>query len=59
MTQQLTDFAHIPDEFLWKGAALAQLEHFETLGSMLGLKPLVVGSHTSKSIMLPVKSICR
>ena len=50
----LDDFRNIRDTMYWKEAALAQLKRFEDLAVRLGVELHVVGSHTSKSIRLPV-----
>lgn len=50
----LDDFRDIRDTMLWKEAALDQLVRFEALAGRLGVPLTVAGSHTSKSISLPV-----
>lgn len=44
----------IPDSMIWKGPALKQIENFECLAHKLGVVPVIVSYHTSKSIKLPV-----
>ena len=53
----LGKFQNIPDRMLWKGAALRQIEEFKALAAGLGFPWQIVGSHTSKSIQLPVLRI--
>lgn len=50
----LVDFANIGAHMLWKEAALHQLRDFSALSKRLNKPAIVVGSHTSKSIPLPV-----
>jgi len=50
----LDSFRNIRDTMLWKEAALEQLTQFEALAGRLGVPLTVAGSHTSKSISLPV-----
>ena len=54
MSTKLDTFKDIPDEMLWKGNALDQIEEFKKLAKSLGLHWATVGYHTSKSIPLPV-----
>lgn len=44
----------ISDDMCWKEAALGQLKNFETLASSFNVKPIVISTHRSKSIDLPV-----
>ena len=53
-TKNLDTFKEIADTMRWKASALNQIERFWELTSTLGLHAEVVGSHTSKSIRLPV-----
>lgn len=57
----LDKFKEIEPEMLWKGSALDQIKHFEemvvNLSKQIRLEARVSGSHTSKSIHLPVISI--
>lgn len=50
----LASFEEIPDQMLWEGAALAQIEQFRLFAEELGFPWAAVGHHTSKSIPLPV-----
>lgn len=50
----LENFKTINDNMLWRRAALEQVDAFISLASRLSVKAQVVGSHTSKSIDLPV-----
>lgn len=47
-------FRQIDDDMIWKGAALRQIGEFEALAGRLQIQCEVAGSHTSKSIELPV-----
>lgn len=53
-TLAIDAFAQIPDKMLWKRPALQQIEEFKALAARLGVALVVVSSHTSKSIDLPV-----
>jgi hypothetical protein len=55
--KSLQKFADIDDKMLWKNAALSQLENFKSLAADIGSKPIVVRSHRSKSIELPVVAL--
>jgi hypothetical protein len=50
----IESFAEIPDKMLWKKPALQQIEEFKALAERLHVSLEVAGSHTSKSIHLPV-----
>lgn len=51
----LSEFEKISGTMLWKNAALSQLESFKSLAGEIGSpEPIVVSSHVSKSITLPV-----
>lgn len=52
--RDLDDFEEINDNMIWKRAALEQLDQFKSLASRLNTSAMAVGSHTSKSISLPV-----
>jgi hypothetical protein len=53
-SNDLDDFRNIPDRMTWKAAALDQIEKFRQFAEQLGFPWEVAGSHTSKSICLPV-----
>ncbi len=53
-TEAIDNFASIKDDMLWKQSALDQIQEFKNLASRLGSRMEIVGSHTSKSIKLPV-----
>lgn len=52
--KKLDDFADISPTMHWRGAAIAQIEKFKQFCDDLDLPYEVVGSHSSKSIQLPV-----
>lgn len=58
-TAQIDTFKDIPDQMLWKGPALHQIENFRKLTQRLGYRWATVGHHFSKSIKLPVVRISR
>ncbi|OHD25074.1 MAG: hypothetical protein A2Y38_02695 [Spirochaetes bacterium GWB1_59_5] len=56
----LQHFREIEDKMRWKGAALlGQITKFKALAGRLGVLPRAMGSHTSKSIELPVVELIR
>lgn len=50
----LQKFRDIRKEMRWRDAALEQIDQFEKLADKFEVYPVAVGSHTSKSIELPV-----
>lgn len=54
MSDALNSFKSIPDEMLWKGSAIAQIDQFRQFAETLGFPWEVAGQHRSKSIDLPV-----
>lgn len=51
---RLNVFRNVPNNMLWKGATLQQVNRLQQLAETLGFQWDVVGHHTSKSIPLPV-----
>jgi hypothetical protein len=50
----LDSYKGIPDQMIWREAAIQQIEQFRLFTETLGSPWDVVGHHTSKSIQLPV-----
>ena len=53
----LNDYRNIDDNMIWKKSALSQIDAFESLAKALDEDITAIGSHTSKSVKLPVVQI--